>query len=293
MQTTTARDLLDAMEYSSVMAESYEVQGYAVEVMHDSDADSPYGAWEGNSPALWLSLDNGMTEYGDSSLGRVLWDHFTPAQISRHWRAIAATLDLSTAAHDQEARDYARDYQTSLSEARQELLAQALDDMRADSWGYGTAYLEALRALYLLAGIPAETFQRNGYCQGDSVYGLIVMTPAWAEAMGAPHANAGKIDKAACARDMAEQAEVYGAWAFGDVYGFTVTAPNGDDCDACFGFYGSDGDASGLFESICEAINYHARQAATARRVKLKALIAARAPLEIRAAALSNQQTVD
>lgn len=282
----TARDLLDAMEYSSVMAESYEVQGYAVEVVHDSDADSPYHAWEGNSPALWLSLGNGLTEYGDSGLGRVLWDHFTPAQISRHWRAIAAALDLCPVTHDQDARENLAAYGGHLSNWRQELLAQALDDMRADSWGYGVDYLEALRALYLLAGIPAETFQRNGYCQGDSVYGLIVMTPAWAEAMGAPHAKAGKIDKAACAKDMAAQADIYGAWAFGDVYGFTVTAPNGDDCDSCFGFYGCDGDASGLFESICDAINSHARQAATARRVKLKALIAARAPLEIRAAAL-------
>ena len=36
----------------------------------------------------------------------------------------------------------------------------------------------------------------------------------------------------------------------------------------------------------CARDDYNARQAATARRVKLKALIAARAPLDIRAAAL-------
>lgn len=287
MQTVnvTARDLINAMEYSSVMTESYDVQGYAVEVMHDSDADSPYHAWEGNSPALWLSLGNGFTEYGREDLGD-FFDKVSHGWISRNWRAICKAMDLAESEHDTEAREHAAHYGMPLSEARFDILSDALGNMRSDSWGYGVDYLEALRALYLLAGIPAETFQRNGYCQGDSVYGLIVMTPAWADSVGAPHAEAGKINKAACAKDMEGQADVYGAWAWGNVYGFTVTAPNGDDCDSCFGFYGCDGEASGLFESICDAINSHARQAATARRVKLKALIAARAPLEIRAAAL-------
>lgn len=286
----TERDITRAMEYThSSTAETFTLAGYTVEISHDQDADSPYDAWEGNSPAIWMSLRGGFTEYGGASL-ESFFDRVSAAWVSRNWRAICRALDVSESSHDVQARDIARSgkrYGQSLSDARCDAFIDALHDMRSDSWGSAIDYLETLRALYRMAGVPAETFERNGYCQGDSVYGLIVMTPEWAETVGASHAK-GKPDMAACERDMASQADVYGGWVWGDVYGFSITGPGTDAEDSCFGFYGSDPIASGIAEAIAESINAATRNVQKTRRESLKTWIRNRVPLHVRAANLDS-----
>ena len=288
--TLNAKDITRAMEYThSVSAETFAIGAYTVNISQDDCADSPYEAWEGNSPALWLSPRGGLTEYGGASL-ESFFDRVTHVWVSRNWRAISGILDLNESDHDEQARDIARSgkrYGQSLSDARCDAFIDALHDIRSDSWGSAINYLETLRALYRLAGVPAETFERNGYCQGDSVYGLIVMTPEWAETVGAPHAK-GKPDMAACERDKASQADVYGAWVWGDVYGFSITGPGTDDEDSCFGFYGCDPIASGIAEAIAESINAATRNVQKTRLVSLKTWIRNRVPLHVRAAHLDS-----
>lgn len=282
----TAKDITRAMQYSSATPETLTLGAYSVTVAHDHDADSPYDAWEGNSPAIWLSLGNGFKEYGDSDLCR-FFDHVTPAWVSRNWRAICSAMDITAADHESDVAWRLDAHGPGKGDRRHDSFADMLADSRAESWGYGIDYLETLRALYRLAGIPAETFQRNGYCQGDSVYGLIVMTPDWAESVGAPHAKRGKIDSAAYDRDMKSQADSYGAWAFGDVYGFTLEGP-GAESGGCCGFYGSDPIESGLAESIADDVNAAARQFRAERIAKLKTWIRARVPYGVRAVMLQD-----
>lgn len=282
----TERDITRAMEYAhSSTAETFTLAGYTVEISHDQDADSPYDAWEGNSPAIWMSLRGGFTEYGGASL-ESFFDRVSAAWVSRNWRAICRALDVSESSHDVQAREDQRYSGDTLSGARSSAFIDTLHNMRAETWCHGIDYLTALRDLYRLAGIPAQTFQRNGYCQGDSVYGLIVMTPEWAETAGAPHAK-GKPDMAACERDMASQADAYGAWVWGDVYGFSITGPGADSGDSCWGFYGSDPIASGLAYEIASTINTLLRQAKLERFARLKTWINARVPLHIRAQSLA------
>ena len=277
----TARDVIAAMEYSSVSEETLSLGAYSVTIRRDDHADSPYDAWDSNSPALWLSLGQGMTEYGGADLAR-FFDRVTPAWVSRHWRAICSAMDVCPVRHDNDARANMAAYGGRLSHWRRDLFAEDLDNAGAETWGHGVDYLKTLRALYRLAGIPAETFQRNGYCQGDSVYGLIVMTPAWAETVGAPHAKPGAIDWAACDRDMKEQADAFGAWCWGDVYGFSADGPGAEDA-GCWGFYGSDPIESGLAEAIADDLNDAARAARRARFDRLKTWIRARVPYGRRA----------
>lgn len=277
---TNAKDITRAMEYShSVSPETLTLGAYSVDVWQDSDSDCPYDNCDGMSPALWLSLRSGLTEYGRHSLER-FFDNVTPAWVSRNWRAICSAMDIDPSSHEEEAREWGTGH---LGYVRKECFAESLCKMRSDSWGDAIDYLETLRALYQLAGVPAETFQRNGYCQGDSVYGLVVMTPAWAQTVGARHAMGRKYDKAACDKDMAAQADEYGAWVWGDVYGFTVSGPGADD-DSCGGFYGSNPMESGIAEAIAESINGAKRAARRAHMAQVKTWIRNRVPLSIRSA---------
>jgi hypothetical protein len=52
--------------------------------------------------------------------------------------------------------------------------------------------------------------------------------------------------------------ELYGQWAWGDVYGYTCEDESGEDVGhGCWGFYGSDHNKSGLLESAQDQIDCH------------------------------------
>lgn len=274
----TATDITDAMQYSfSFTPESFTVAGYEVEIWRDSDTSNPYDDCDGMAPALWLSLRGGFTEYGNARLTR-FFSHVPASWVSRHWRAIAAALDLSEIEHDKEAREDAARYGQSLSETRRELFANALEYLQSDSWGRGCDYLETLASLYNLFGWPAQTYERNGYCQGDSVRGLIVFAPDWVQLVGANPERA--------ADDMRGQADTYGAWVWGDCYGYTVTR-DGEDIGQCGGFIGGPDD-SGLMDYLVSDINGDIETRRTERTARLKGMIRGRAPLDARAAYLAS-----
>jgi len=155
--------------------------------------------------------------------------------VSRHWRALCDALDLEQESETLEAEAQARDYGDALGTVRLERFRETLDDMAGDSWGTTVDYFDAVAAVWALRKIPVLTFQRNGYSQGDSVVGLLVATPAHAARCGFDLANPG--------HDIAESLEgdanLFGAWAFGDVYGFDIQDAQGESLDSCWGFYGS------------------------------------------------------
>jgi len=256
----TARDVLDAFTYSfSPIAETIRVRGVSVVIWQDQFAENPYERGEGMAPALWLHPDGhhgDLHEYGGQDL-EAFFGHVPLAWVSRHWRAIAKALDLTETVFDAECREDARDWGASLPCVRREKFADYLAEKRATTWGAGRDYLETLAALYRLAKIPADTFQRNGYSQGDSAYGLIVHIPAWCELVGA----GGDI-----AADMKGDADTYGAWCWGDVYGFTV--PDGEE-PSCGGFYGFD--VEYMAECIAGEVNAVLTDRATIEAAQLAA----------------------
>lgn len=270
-----------AMTYGSLIPETIQVGKYKIEFEQDTDSENPYTAWDGNAPAMWVSLERhagNIKEYGDFP---DFFDTVSRHWISQNWRKIAKVLNLSESEHDKEARAHAADYGQSLSESRFDLFQDALGEKSGNSWSAALDYMEALRELYTLAGVPAETFQRDGYSQGDSVYGLIVLTKKWAQQVGW---NPDRLqDLAACKKDMESQADVYGAWAFGDVYGYTVTDSAGEDVISCWGFYGNSLEDSGLADHLLNDIECHESAYASRKLAKVKAWIKARVPLQSRA----------
>lgn len=245
----TAQHVKDAMQYGSLIAESFTVAGVPVEIWHDKDVENPYHDCDGFAPALWLHLDGGLHEYGASDV-ESFFHRMSPAWVSRNWRKVAAILDIPESDVDTECRQILADFGGHLSDIRLEYFSERLSEERSTSWGYGCDYLDKLAALYTLAGIPAETRTTHGYRQGDVARGLIVHLPEWRDRVGFGG------DAAA---DMDSEAAVYGAWLWGDTYGFTV----GDEC--CGGFFGTDLDY--VAESIAEHVNtaLDAQAAAMAR----------------------------
>jgi len=207
-----------------------------VTIHHDDSPENPWAAWDCRTPLAWRSGGRhesvNLEDSGDGILNPL--GDVSPRWTSRHWRKIAQALDLDAQAEDAEARAQARDYGEPLGAVRLDRLRDALGDMAGDSWGACVDYFDTLAALWELRGCPALAFQRNGYSQGDSVLGLLVATPAHAKRCGFTLEAPGHDIRASLEGD----ADLFGAWAFGDVYGFTLEDAEGDTLDSCWGFYG-------------------------------------------------------
>lgn len=83
-----------------------------------------------------------------------------------------------------------------------------------------------------ISGTPWQLFTGSGYgnCQGDQWdWYVLVDTTDWTGTYS------DKIEPAVRAT-MAE----YEAWATGDVLGYTLTGPDGDEVESCWGYYGYD-----------------------------------------------------
>ncbi len=120
--------------------------------------------------------------------------------------------------------------------------------------------VESLAKLFEIAGVRSYCAQSNGCSQGDSAEVLVVATPEAIKARGVTDPITDEM--------LAEQVKLYGAWAWGDVYGYVIERRAALDCfdgdddgtredweelDSCWGFYGSDFDWSGLEEAAMEA----------------------------------------
>jgi hypothetical protein len=125
-----------------------------------------------------------------------------------------------------------------------------LDDQRESE------KFETYAELFKLAGIHAYCADSCGHSQGDRAEVLVVATPEAIEEFGCTEVTDD---------DLAEQVKLYGAWAWGDVYGYVIERVQFEDdsgdnvvvgveeIDSCWGFYGSDFDWSGLEDAAMEA----------------------------------------
>ena len=70
MKTWTAEEIVAKFQYSfACTEESFDVDGFTVEIVRDECADNPHDRGDCESPAIWLH--HGLHEYGDENLGDV------------------------------------------------------------------------------------------------------------------------------------------------------------------------------------------------------------------------------
>lgn len=281
----TEKQVLAAMTYRGISEETIQIEEFTIEFWQDTDCESPYEC-DGMSPAIWRACDRFATPetYGElKSPLEYMSDGFISRNKSQIYAILADEFDTSIPEFEADLKECRKsDLRYTLQELRRDALQNMLDQIDKNSWSGFISYCETLASLYRFAGIPADTFQRNGCCQGDSVYGLIVMTPEWVESMGVPYANRGKFNSDKCREDMRGQADDYGAWCFGDCYGFTVSDDNGLS-DSCGGFIGDNPKRNGMFDHLIPAMNYARNKAKADRIAKLKTLIRNRVQLGLRA----------
>ena len=287
-------------------------KGLVIRAVRDSDASNPFENEDGHWPML-VRTDGRITFYWEDTSPWYADDplaRFTPEQLVHDQKAIAKVLG----AEDYDVRYHMPEGNDAWTETEDRPIPKWLTDVDIlrdwfdDAWeGVSDSdKLDKCAELYALLGIPHLNTCSRGYSQGDYAELLIVATP---EAQKALREQPADMDAETWAKalsdDLTSQKELYGAWAWGDVYGYVIeTCVNADEpaacancantlndgsdvCDqcggdfeapepeyeeipdgSCWGYYGSDHAKSGLEESALEAADcYLAKQENTDAQV--------------------------
>lgn len=191
-----------------------------IEVHEDLDPPCPWEDGGCEPPIAVYSGAGGLEFYGFDGQDRV--PTLTREQIKQHGSAIADVMGYTT---------LLRALRDTVRYAYHDAVEWVNDAIREHFAGlHDSKKLEFLCATWQWAGAPARVFSRNGYSQGDWADVLVVLTEHWYQQTGAPRD---------CAEaDLKNAADLYAAWAYGDVYGWVIRDLLGDPIEGCWGYFG-------------------------------------------------------
>lgn len=259
------------MRNEAVYTEEYK--GHKIEIYCDLTASNPFEEWDCEPPiAVYYvgDIDCYATKYGDPLEPPAL----TREQIKANLPDILELTghkSLLALCHDRWPTDT-----MSAEDCVNNAVLSACEGMRPSD------LLEALASLWNMAGVPAIVRASSGYGQGDYAEVLAVATPEFQKACGnAP----GYWDGPDGIKSLEASIKLYGYWAWGDVYGYVVTGPDGEEGseigDSCWGFYGESDDEYMLSEARSH-IDYVVEKARKDRIEQIKTWIRNRVPLQYR-----------
>jgi hypothetical protein len=237
--------------------ETQQYKGITINIHQDEGPENPFEAWDCEPPLAtyyggrhgYFKAYQGAPETWGEILALLPDSCF---ERGKRVEFVKQFLNASLRECIEETKVWGGGYDTS-SYALREVFSQFLSDQcgaTPSGWSDAVEWFEAAEAILNWGGITAVYEQSTGYSQGDVTLCLAIATPAWVQMVGAPP----ETHKA----QMESAIELYGQWAWGDVYGYTCEDENGEDVGhGCWGFYGSDHDKSGLLESAQSEIDCH------------------------------------
>lgn len=229
--------------------------GYSADIDYDLSPENPFDRY-GNEPALLsfndrlLDRHDGDTLCVDYFLTRIPVGRFRYAKFRDR---LYAALHIEAVDVEYWMSDVARTPDNWLDAIR-EVNGRYSDLEKPHYWSDAETYFDALAELCDITGITCHQGISRGYSQGHASLVLVVATPEWVAAVGAPQKS--------LAAQCQGAFDLFTAWAWGDCYGVsTITDPHGDEIPnaSCWGYYGSDHEKSGLLDFCREMKTYHER----------------------------------
>lgn len=229
---------------------------YRIKAERDSYASNPFEDWDGNWP-IAVYYDGSIKVY-EKTKGvpiRDVLSRFDDVQLVFNQKHIEKLLGAERI----DLHMHGIDWDEDASPPKWVTNGAALRSWFEDAIGneYDSKLLDLYEELYNLLGIPCYKTTSRGYNQGDWAEVLVVATP---EAVA--EFDCTEVTES----DLESTADLYSAWAWGDVYGYVIEKPIFDEdgeiedwvdaCDynSCWGYYGDDHDKSGLEEAALECV---------------------------------------
>lgn len=224
--------------------------GIFAAIYYDESPGNPWKDWDGNPPLLAYS-DRSITPYGEE---------VTPGDLlamipKRKFALRTARLEILEACgidpedFETERKNWNGKPQDTARNAIAELIGRgwAGNLSRPGHGGRYDDYFSALETLAKFAKVPTYRGTARGSCQGDWAELLLFALPADKDT---------RFNGADPEGSLKASFDLWESWAWGDVYGYVLEDadgeeleyPDGDCGGSCWGFYGSDHEASGLLE---------------------------------------------
>jgi len=203
-----------------------EYRGYTIKIVQDQDGSNPYEDCDGCVP---LMIEGGRN-FGTHDYGNV--EDTIMAALNNldaeQLEALANTLDGGKDMI-QAAKDNAEQYPERGADSFRAHLADEIADGLPSS---GNDKLEYLEAIADALGWPCLNTCSRGYSQGDYVDALSVWLPEFGAA-NRPDATPEQVTE-----ELEAAVKLFGAWAWGDVFGFVIEGPDGTELEdgSCWGF---------------------------------------------------------
>lgn len=209
---------------------------YQIVIRHDKGVECPFENWDDCVPTMYegYSRNQSSKDFSNGEIEKYIRSVYTDNVIRRHQKKIADIFNLDLTGLDAEEKEN-----------------EFYDCFRSMN-------IEQLTQLCELKKIPYLNWDSKGYCQGDMLNALSVITPKFLEITGCDIKNAESI--------LNGNKELFDAWAWGDVYSFTVYYyedgkfdeyghlkayyEEAEEIDSCGGFFGSDYKTNGMLDYI-------------------------------------------
>ncbi|MFT7280510.1 MAG: hypothetical protein ACI9DM_000229 [Cyclobacteriaceae bacterium] len=230
------------------MEETIEYKGHEIEITQDGHASNPFEEWDCEPSLMTISGRHGSTNEFGEDIRADLIERITDNQKIRHQKTFSFIFGI---AHEE------------LGEGRDSKLNE-IDDLLSD------ANFDELKQVCNHFKIPCYNGTSQGYSQSEWADVFIYMTKADQERLGTPNKRIQAVLDGAF--------NLFGYWAWGDVYGFNVESTG----DSCCGFYGDDHEKSGLLEMARGEIDHHVEKEKKKRIERIKTFIRNRVPLMYR-----------
>ena len=218
--------------------------GMEIEIWHDETNREPHKEMECLAPMMTVSGNDGATVYGaknEYNFEPLEWASEVEIMVNIHGIIEIMGLDTEEVFRDIRDRREANKHPFSFPCDFADTIRERWSN--EESSPHYRSCLEKRAAMFNLFGIAAHVATSRGYCQGHWADVLIVHLPEWKQKCGTPDYDLSvEADRKAFERDAEGDLATWSAWAWGDVYGYTVTDPDGEqDDEHCGGFYGERG----------------------------------------------------
>lgn len=245
--------------YDNHSGEEHAIVGrYRVRAVVDTHPEDPFDCWDSHWP---MQVYSGGNRYSSGMEDKVIGiedslDMFTDALLVHFQHHVAKILSVTVQGA---LSDYCADNNWPLDDDDSEIYPKHCTDPDALRLAFegvieheieGAGHLQTTSELYDLLGVASYRTQSRGYSQGDWAELLVVATPDKVTEFFSDSATPEDIEKS-----LEIQADLWGDWAWGNIYGCIVEENVGTEDDpeweesadgSCWGFYGTDHEESGL-----------------------------------------------
>lgn len=222
--------------------DTIEHRGFTISIYQDESPSCPWRDWDGQPP-LWARNRDGLTEYGDPDVWNIL-NEIPDIVLDEKREIVLDLLKVEAQGADIEAEGW----ETEVIGAEFGEGYEFPDWAREELGGIAGEDWDVLEELCDWAGITCYRATSQGYSQSCWADLFIYYPPSFLKDTGIAKDN----EEKAIEGDF----RLWGQWAWGDVYGYTVADPDGEDTDdSCWGFFG-DPEDSGLLEEAKRNIDH-------------------------------------